>query len=277
MRFLRLVAILVTALLVGACAGSAPAGTDGNASAAGSTGVLRVLTPSSGAVVAAASVTFAGTAPSGAIVVQDISFGSDRQVVATDGTWTLDVELQEGANDIKLRLGDDDSTAQTIRLTYQPTTAVVSAVPTAVATPDPTPDPTASPKPTATPKPTPKPTPVEYKKLSDRSWRLVVKSPDDYIGRAYQLWACIFQFDAATGSDSFLGQAANKRLEYWWSDGDNASFVGQTSKLADFVEDDIVVLNVIVVGSYTYDTQAGGSTTVPAFSIKKITRKGDCS
>ena len=36
-------------------------------------------------------------------------------------------------------------------------------------------------------------------------------------------------------------------------------------------------VNVIVLGSYSYDTQAGGNTTVPSFIIDKITRKGDCS
>jgi hypothetical protein len=33
-------------------------------------------------------------------------------------------------------------------------------------------------------------------------------------------------------------------------------------------------MNVAVVGSYSYDTQAGGNTTVPQFQIRKITRKG---
>ena len=47
--------------------------------------------------------------------------------------------------------------------------------------------------------------------------------------------------------------------------------------MSDFVEGDIVQMNVVVMGSYSYDTQAGGNTTVPSFSIAKITRKGDCS
>lgn len=273
MRMFRLVAVLLAALLVGACAGTAP-GASGEATPGGaSTGSLRILTPSSGDVVTDASVTFAGTAPQGATVVQDISLSPDQQVVVTDGTWTLDVELDEGVNDITLRLGDDDSTAQTIRLTYRPETAAATPDPAPVVTPDPTP----TPEPTATPKPTPKPTPVEYKKLSDRSWRLVVKSPDDYIGHAYQVWACIWQFDAATGPEGFLANAANERLEYWFSDGENASFIGDESVMSDFVEGDIVQMNVIVTGSYSYDTQAGGNTTVPSFMIEKITRKGDCS
>ena len=33
-------------------------------------------------------------------------------------------------------------------------------------------------------------------------------------------------------------------------------------------------MNVIVKGSYTFDTQAGGNTTIPTFEITKIARKG---
>ena len=271
MNLIRLVAVVVVVCLVGACGDTAPGAS--SAAPLAAAGDLRVLTPSTGDVVTTAAVTFAGTAPQGATVVQDISLSPDQQVVATDGTWTLDVELDEGINDIVLRLGDDDSTELTIRLTYAPETAAVTVAPTA----SPTPDPTPTPKPTATPKPTPKPTPVEYKKLSDRSWRLVVKSPDEYIGRTYQVWACIWQFDAATGPDAFLASAANERLEYWFSDGEDGSFVGDASDLTDFVEGDIVLMNVIVLGSYSYDTQAGGNTTVPSFVVNKITRKGDCS
>lgn len=150
-----------------------------------------------------------------------------------------------------------------------PATVPSTPAPTAEPTPKPTPEPTA--------KPTPKPTPIEYNKLSSRSWRKVVKAPDDYIGRTYQIWACIWQFDAATGQEAFLGQAAPKRLDYWYTDGENASFTGDADRLFDFVEGDIVVMNVTVLGSYSYDTQAGGNTTVPSFIVHKITRKGDCS
>jgi hypothetical protein len=106
---------------------------------------------------------------------------------------------------------------------------------------------------------------------------LLVKTPDKYTGRAYQVWACIWQFDAATGDDAFLGQASYKKLTYWWTDGQNASFTGDASRLANFVEGDMVVMNVISTGSYSYDTQSGGNTTVPSFSVMKITRKGSCA
>ena len=150
-------------------------------------------------------------------------------------------------------------------------TAASTATPEATTrtTPAPTPEPTAEP----TAKPTAKPT---YKQLSSRNWKRLVKSPDAYIGRTYQLWACIWQFDAATGDDAFLANASYRREEYWNLYGENASFVGDADRLADFVEDDVVVMNVVGTGSYSYDTQAGGNTTVPSFEVVKITRKGSC-
>ncbi len=149
--------------------------------------------------------------------------------------------------------------------TEEPTDEPVVAEPTEAPTAEPTPEPT--------PKPTAKPS---YKKLTARAWKKLVKSPDDYTGKTYQIWACIFQFDAATGDGAFLANASNKKQEYWSLYGENSWFEGNPDRLDDFVEDDIVVVNVEVAGAYSYDTQAGGNTTVPSFVIKKITRKGSC-
>jgi hypothetical protein len=60
-------------------------------------------------------------------------------------------------------------------------------------------------------------------------------------------------------------------------DGDNAIFTGDESRLADYVQDDVVEMWVEDRGSYSYDTQAGGSTTVPMFHVDKLVRKGSCS
>jgi hypothetical protein len=133
----------------------------------------------------------------------------------------------------------------------------------------------ATPEPT--PQPTPVPKPVSYSKLTARNWAKIVKAPDNYIGKGYQLWACIWQFDAATGAGSFLGNASFKRQTYWNLYGESTSFTGDEGLLTDFVEDDIVVMNVISTGSYSYDTQAGGNTTVPSFEVRKIVRKGSCA
>lgn len=152
-----------------------------------------------------------------------------------------------------------------------PHLATASASPT---TPSPEPTPQATPLPT--PKPTPEPKPVSYAKLTARAWAQVVKDPDRYIGRAYQLWACVWQFDSATGADSFLAQASYGRQEYWYSDGKDAAFIGTESALGDVVEDDVVFMRAIVLGSYTYDTAIGGSNTVPSFAVRSISVKGSC-
>jgi hypothetical protein len=131
--------------------------------------------------------------------------------------------------------------------------------------------------PVATPEPTQAATyPKSYATLSARNWARVVKAPDNYTGKGYKVWACITQFDAATGPGSFLAHASNQNQDYWYLNGDNASFSGDAGGLAPFVEGDIVAMDVMSMGSYSYDTQAGGNTTVPQFMVMKIVTKGSC-
>jgi len=137
-----------------------------------------------------------------------------------------------------------------------------------------------TPEPEPTAEPTPKPTtapPITYAKLGPRAWQQIVKTPDKYIGRGYQVWACITQFDAATGEEAFLAIASYKRQTYWYTNGDNAWFTGPAYRLEDFVEDDVVLMNVVGTGAYSYDTQAGGNTTVPSFRVSTIRRMGSCA
>ena len=170
-------------------------------------------------------------------------------------------------------------------------TAPSAAAPTHQVTPQPVETPTPVPTPTPlvcaatehvsldacvanTPAPTP--IPVTYTKLTARAWQLLVKAPDNYTGKGYQVWACITQFDAATGTDSFRAQASYANITYWYSDGDNALFSGDETALADFVESDLVFMHVVSLGSFSYDTQNGGNTTVPLFEVDTIARKGSC-
>ena len=80
---------------------------------------LTILSPADGAVVGAKEVTVIGTAPPGLRITQDISLGFDRHATA-DGTghWAIGLELSEGENQLKFRIGDDPSTTQTIRVFY---------------------------------------------------------------------------------------------------------------------------------------------------------------
>lgn len=61
---------------------------------------------------------------------------------------------------------------------------------------------------------------TSYKAPSKRGWALIVKAPDDHVGKGLKLWACIWQFDAATGENGFLANASCKRQKYWNLDGE---------------------------------------------------------
>lgn len=118
--------------------------------------------------------------------------------------------------------------------------------------------------------------PTSYATLSKRAWQKLVKDPDAYYGKGYKIWACVTQFDAATGSGAFRGDASYHKLKYWY-EGDNAYFTGEPNALVDIVAGDIVSMNVAGTGSFSYDTQIGGSTTAPSFAVFKIKReKGSC-
>lgn len=130
---------------------------------------------------------------------------------------------------------------------------------------------------TPAPTPTPVPTPTSYVRLTSRAWAKLLKAPDNNIGNGYKLWGCISQFDAATGVDTFRAQASYRNEEYWFTDGVNVFFNGDEDQLADFVQGDVVAMSVVSLGSYSYDTQAGGNTTVPLFQVDKIQLlKGTC-
>lgn len=170
------------------------------------------------------------------------------------------------------------SPAPSVRPFAAATAGAASSAPAAV-----NPSVTASPTPAVTPAPTPESTPaptaapITYAKLSSRAWSQLVKAPDNYAGKGYLVWACVTQFDAATGTDSFRAQGSYKDQEYWYTDGDNALFSGTTAQLADFVQDDVVYMKVLSLGSFSYDTQIGGNTTVPLFEVVSISRKGSCA
>ena len=175
---------------------------------------------------------------------------------------------------------------QAVGLTVTPA-SVPTTLPTrppALFTPRPTSRPTSRPtvgptaKPTATPAPTPSPAPIEYAQLSSRDWAKVVKAPDSYVGEPYRVWGCITQFDAATGQDSFRAQASYRNQTSWFIDGVNALFSGDAGQLADYVSGDVLAMNVLGAGSFTYETQVGGNATAPLFHVVSIvqTQPGAC-
>jgi len=109
----------------------------------------------------------------------------------------------------------------------------------------------------------------------------IVKNPDAIKGQYFQMYVQIFQYDAATGPCGFLAYWDSNSHSYNFDyRGDNASFVsgsaGVCPALNGIDEGDTVRVWTQSLGSYSYDTQSGGNTTVPKFNVLRaqVVRKG---
>jgi hypothetical protein len=190
--------------------------------------------------------------------------------------------------------GNPDSTPSKPSASAKPpaTTAAATTTPEPTAAPapeaTPAPEPAAAAPEAAAPEPAPaapapEPAPAapapkpSYKSLSARSFKLLAKNPDNYMGKTYVIYGEITQFDAATGADTFRADTGPKKLKpsYGFVNfSQNSILTGDESRLSRFVEGDLFMAKVTVLGSYSYDTQIGGNTTVPSFEIDSITRYG---
>ena len=109
---------------------------------------------------------------------------------------------------------------------------------------------------------------------SERDLALVFKDPDSHTGEIFKVWGSVTQFDAATGTDAFLAEVANRNtMSYGYFDGESCFFHGEASDFNELVEKDVFIATVKVAGSESYDTQIGGNTTVPKLQVLKITRQ----
>lgn len=184
------------------------------------------------------------------------------------GSFVIGIVLGAG-------LGGGSGTAD---VTTQPPTAMTSA-----ATPTPsatsaltTPATTTAASPTpavATAKP-------NYKTLSSRQFKLIAKDPDAHAGKTYVIYGEITQFDSATGTDAFRADTGPKKLRISYgfvNYPQNSILTGSEARLKKLVEGDCFRAKVTVVGSYSYDTQIGGNTTVPLFRVDAISVYGSTS
>jgi hypothetical protein len=113
--------------------------------------------------------------------------------------------------------------------------------------------------------------PASYAELSSRDYALIAKDPDAHAGGRYVVYGNITQFDSATGPDAFLARTDAQRHNEWYEYETNTLVVAEdASILAPVVEDDLVKMYVEVVGSFSYDTQIGGNTTVPQVTVRMI-------
>jgi len=110
--------------------------------------------------------------------------------------------------------------------------------------------------------------PATYKSMSARNFALLVKNPDAHIGEKLVIYGYISQFDAATGTATFLAQVASVRKADWYEYDENVmATAADANDFTRVVEGDKVTLYVEVMGSFSYDTQAGGNTTVPQVRV----------
>lgn len=105
--------------------------------------------------------------------------------------------------------------------------------------------------------------PATYEVVSDRDFALLMKNPDAAKGRKLVLYGVVSQFDSATGTTSFRANTAAGPQDASYDYDQNTVVTGASNVVANVVEDDFVTLYVEVVGSYSYSTTMGGSTTVP--------------
>lgn len=113
--------------------------------------------------------------------------------------------------------------------------------------------------------------------VSVRELSLIVKKPDSHTGETVVVFGEVTQFDSATGACIFRANIAPANMANTWDYDHNAIFTAgdgdaDCPKLDPIVADDQVRMTATVVSAFSYDTQIGGSTTVPLFKVEKIAR-----
>jgi len=106
--------------------------------------------------------------------------------------------------------------------------------------------------------------------INERQWSLIAKDPARHVGERVVVFGKVTQFDSATGTGAFRANVGAKRLPVTYGFVNyptNTVLSGDEGGLANLVEGDIFRAEVTVTGPYSYDTQIGGSTTVPALTV----------
>ena len=111
-----------------------------------------------------------------------------------------------------------------------------------------------------------------HRKLSSRDWQVIAKNPDAHIGERVIVHGWVTQFDAATGTTAFRASVDGVRQKQAYDYDTNTMLGGDAADLEDIVVDDEFTAEVTVMGSLTYQTQIGGSTTVPVLQVQTISR-----
>lgn len=115
---------------------------------------------------------------------------------------------------------------------------------------------------------------VSFKSPTTVQWNSLSRNPAASANGNFLVFACIAQFDSVTGSSNFRAYAAKGEQTSYYS-GVNSYFRGDKKQLLSYSEDDAVVVEVTVLGKYSYQT-LGGGTSVPYFQVRDIKKVGTC-
>lgn len=111
-----------------------------------------------------------------------------------------------------------------------------------------------------------------FTEIAERDLAVLVKNPDATLGQNFIAYGNITQFDAATGRCGFLASisSAMKEFSYEYEYNSIHSAEEPCAILDPIVQGDSVKLWLTSTGSYSYDTQIGGNTTVPSFEVLQV-------
>jgi hypothetical protein len=120
--------------------------------------------------------------------------------------------------------------------------------------------------------------PSTYEEITPRDFALIAKDPDAHRMRKLVLYGVVTQFDSATGTEGFRANVdAVPHSRSYDFDQNTILAASDPAILADVVEKDFVTMWVSGAESYSYDTQMGGRTTVPKFTVNIIKVTGSAS
>jgi hypothetical protein len=112
--------------------------------------------------------------------------------------------------------------------------------------------------------------------IDNRTWELIARDPDAHVGELIRVYGYVTQADSATGIDTIRANVDGEQHGDWYDYNVNTllSDVTLPNDLVNVVQGDLFVAEVTVIGSFSYDTQIGGSTTVPLLSLHSIAVTG---
>lgn len=111
------------------------------------------------------------------------------------------------------------------------------------------------------------------KAITARDWALIAKDPAAHVGQAIIVYGQVKQFDSVTGTGTFRANVdgVQHKVSYGYADYDtNTILEGDQSTLNQVVEGDLFRAEVVVAGTYSYETTMGGQLTAPVLAVSAI-------